>query len=579
MGKLKTDDTSKPAPKNRVSVLFILSLAVILAVIGVTSWSFFGKHARQGAPVSTASTSIEPPVEIKPLSPVEPEKVETSQTEEAPSTPEISSKKPEAAMKPEVSTALEESTEVTQEVPVADKLQEEPVSTDPKSISQKSAIPVQDLPSPPESTSSLPVSEAVKLDNGLSDPEPDPLPKEETPGMTDTTEEVPPQATEIPEIVATAPQEISSSSDTSLPQPAPDEIPADTAVETPPVAKEEAGEAITNFPVMETQVETSDRSETPTPLTAPDVAEEPFTLTETAKENAPEALEGASPTVDTTETDAPQPAEEAIEPEPETEVAAEVASTSLEESISGDTQLPWRKYAASFDEMDKRPRIAIVISEAGISSSRTRDAIVKLPPEVTLGFNPYGQNLQELVDLARKAGHEVLLQLPMEPKGYPRIDPGPQAMRTDLDEIENRAHLEWAMNRFTGYAGVTNQMGSKFTSDAESIQPVLAVLKQFGLLYLDSRTASDSVAAKIAQELDIPVAINNRFLDHKADGALIDARLTELESIAQKTGSAIGIAYPNSETFRHLSDWADTLDQKGLALAPVSAVVKGKKEQ
>ncbi|GLQ07873.1 divergent polysaccharide deacetylase family protein [Sneathiella chinensis] len=236
-------------------------------------------------------------------------------------------------------------------------------------------------------------------------------------------------------------------------------------------------------------------------------------------------------------------------------------------------QLPWRTYARPFADPMERPRIAIVISEMGMSQPATRSTIQNMPGAVTLSFNPYARDLQAWIEEARAAGHEVLLQLPMEPFGYPANDPGPQSLLTSLTDQENINRLEWMLGRFTGYTGVTNQMGSKFTASAEDIQPVLEVLKERGLLFLDGRTSSKSVAGPLAASLNLPVAINNRFLDHKADRATIDARLADLERIARYTGTAIGIGYPYPVTLERLQVWAQTLSRKGFALVPVSAAV------
>jgi len=233
----------------------------------------------------------------------------------------------------------------------------------------------------------------------------------------------------------------------------------------------------------------------------------------------------------------------------------------------------WQTNAQPFEDTENRPRIAIIISEMGISKAGTTAAIDQLPAAVTLAFNPYGQRLQSWIDKSREKGHEVLLQLPMEPMGYPRTDPGPHALLTSLTSAENFEQLNWSLDRFSGYTGLTNQMGSKFTASRPHIEPILAVLKEKGLLYVDSRTASNSVAAKIAKELSIPVALNNRFLDHRADAKTLDARLTELENIALKTGSAIGIGYPYPATLKRLAAWTASLAEKGIALAPISALV------
>ncbi|USG61690.1 divergent polysaccharide deacetylase family protein [Sneathiella marina] len=233
----------------------------------------------------------------------------------------------------------------------------------------------------------------------------------------------------------------------------------------------------------------------------------------------------------------------------------------------------WQANAEPFEDSKNRPRIAIIISEMGISKAGTTAAIDQLPAAVTLAFNPYGQRLQSWIDKSRAKGHEVLLQLPMEPVGYPKTDPGPRALLTSLTPAENSERLNWSLNRFSGYAGLTNQMGSKFTASREHMEPVLAVLKEKDLLYVDSRTASNSVAAKIAKELSIPVALNNRFLDHRADSETLDARLAELENIALKSGSAIGIGYPYPATLERLAAWTASLENKGIVLAPVSALV------
>ena len=66
------------------------------------------------------------------------------------------------------------------------------------------------------------------------------------------------------------------------------------------------------------------------------------------------------------------------------------------------------------------------------------------------------------MEKARQAGHEVLLQIPLEPLDYPSKDPGPHTLLTTLPPDENFKRLQWLMSRFTGYVGITNHMGAKF---------------------------------------------------------------------------------------------------------------------
>jgi polysaccharide deacetylase 2 family uncharacterized protein YibQ len=262
----------------------------------------------------------------------------------------------------------------------------------------------------------------------------------------------------------------------------------------------------------------------------------------------------------------------ALAPVPDPELAKK-SDFGLLPIIGPDGKMPWRTYARPFDDPLARPRIAIIMSEMGMSSSATKTAIQKLPGAVTLSFNPYARDLQNWIGQARAAGHEVLLQLPMEPFGYPNNDPGPHSLLTSLTDRENLNRLDWMLGRFTGYSGVTNQMGSRFTSSLQDMTPIMTVLKDRGLLFLDGRTSSKSISAKVATQLGMPVAVNNRFLDHKADRATIDKRLAELEKIARFTGSAVGVGYPYPVTMERIAVWAQSLNRKGIVLAPISAIV------
>jgi polysaccharide deacetylase 2 family uncharacterized protein YibQ len=121
--------------------------------------------------------------------------------------------------------------------------------------------------------------------------------------------------------------------------------------------------------------------------------------------------------------------------------------------------------------------------------------------------------------------------------------------------------------------GVTNYMGSRFTTSPEHLRPVLSVLRDRGLMFLDSRSSGNSVAGKMAGEIGLPRALNNRFLDAVASRRDIDTRLAELERIAEATGFAVGIGFPFPVTIERIAAWAATLPAKGLVLSPVSALV------
>ena len=284
----------------------------------------------------------------------------------------------------------------------------------------------------------------------------------------------------------------------------------------------------------------------------------------------------APPSTATPETRVPFPKIDGLAPVPDQGLIERTAEGLLPK-IGADGRKPWQVYGRPFDPADKRPRIALIIGGLGQSSAATEAAIQRLPGAVTLAYTAYARNLAQWVDLSRAAGHEVLLTLPMEPVGYPANDPGPHTLLVSLSETENRARLTWLMSRFAGYSGVVNLMGSRFTTEAGPLKPVLEELNKRGLLFVDSRSSLNSVAGKMAGEIKLPRAVNNRFIDTKAARPEIDKRLEELEQIARSEGVAVGIGAPYPVTIERVAQWVQQLDEKGIALAPVSAVVDRQK--
>lgn len=241
--------------------------------------------------------------------------------------------------------------------------------------------------------------------------------------------------------------------------------------------------------------------------------------------------------------------------------------------IAPDGRRPWQAYARPFDVTDPRPRIAIIITGLGLSGAATEAAIQRLPGAMTLSFAPYARDLQHWINLARAAGHEVMIDLPMEPASFPANDPGPQTLLTTLTTEQNMTRLHWVLSRVAGYTGVVNHMGSRFTESETHLLPILEEINQRGLLFVDSRSSLRSVAVPVAASIGLPHAANSRFIDAEASRDNIDRRLEELERLARSSGSVVGIATTFPVTLERLVPWARTLESRGFVLAPVSAVV------
>jgi polysaccharide deacetylase 2 family uncharacterized protein YibQ len=219
------------------------------------------------------------------------------------------------------------------------------------------------------------------------------------------------------------------------------------------------------------------------------------------------------------------------------------------------------------------PRIAIVIGGLGIGVTNTSDAIKRLPGPVTFAFLPYGSDIERQITLARAGGHEILLQIPMEPFDYPDNDPGPQTLLTSLDASQNVDRLQSLMARAHGYVGVANFMGSRFSASEQALAPVLKETAKRGLIYFDDGSAPRSLAGQIAGGNSLPFAKSDVAIDTVPSATEIDRALGRLEALARERGSVIGVASALPITIDRIARWAKAAEARGVQLVPITAVV------
>jgi polysaccharide deacetylase 2 family uncharacterized protein YibQ len=231
-----------------------------------------------------------------------------------------------------------------------------------------------------------------------------------------------------------------------------------------------------------------------------------------------------------------------------------------------------RTYGRAFDRGDTRPRVGLIVGGLGLNASLAEEAIRRLPPGITLAFSPYSPRIDRLLDLARTKGMEVLLALPLEPTGYPLNNPGDRALLTSLSETENQDRLDWVMSRFAGYAGVVGahgpMRGERFALLPDRLGALQRGLALRGLLYVDPRPGAAQPARAWGRTVDILV-------DEPATRGEIDRKLAELERMARERGTALGYAgEPSPVLVERVAIWAGQAEGRGLAVAPVSALIR-----
>lgn len=220
----------------------------------------------------------------------------------------------------------------------------------------------------------------------------------------------------------------------------------------------------------------------------------------------------------------------------------------------------------------QRPMIAFVFDDLGIDQPRSREALA-LPGPMTMAFLPYGHHLQEMVRTARGNGHEILVHVPMAPLGL-GIDPGPNALDSELGAVEILRRLDWDLDQFSGYVGINNHMGSRFTANPDSMRLVIAELRRRGLVFMDSVTTPETKGYGLAAEMGVPYAVRDVFLDHDMAPDTIRRQLARVEKTAQRRGYAVAVGHPHDATLAIVRDWLKSPEIRAFQLVPISAVIR-----
>lgn len=280
--------------------------------------------------------------------------------------------------------------------------------------------------------------------------------------------------------------------------------------------------------------------------------------------------DGGSPNMTVTEIGSNAPTAKAL---PRAPISGFVERTGAGDlpKIAADGRTPAQAYARPFNAAAGTPKISLIVGGLGMTQKHTLAAINELPAEVTLSFVPYSPNLQEWINKARAAGHEVLLELPMEAYDYPNVDTGPLTLVTNAKPDENVRRLNVLLGKATGYFGVTNYQGARFATDAAAATPIMKVLKDRGLVFLHDGAAARSALPQAADATGLDFTVADRIVDADLNADSIDRELLALEALAIQNGEAIGVGFAYPVTIEQFRLWAESLKSKGYQLAPASA--------
>lgn len=220
-----------------------------------------------------------------------------------------------------------------------------------------------------------------------------------------------------------------------------------------------------------------------------------------------------------------------------------------------------------------RPLVAIVIDDLGGDAVHTRRAI-QLPPDVALAFLPWPGTTPALARAAARAGHEVLVHVPMQAIGAASAGPG--TLSPDLAPEENLRRLDGALARVPGFIGINNHEGSRFTADRAALDPVMARLAARRVFFFDSRTTPETQVIAAARAHGVETGARDVFLDDTPTIDTVDAQLRALEAKARVQGVAIAIGHPHEITLDAVAYWA--AHRTGFRLVTLKEAMRKKTE-
>ncbi len=239
---------------------------------------------------------------------------------------------------------------------------------------------------------------------------------------------------------------------------------------------------------------------------------------------------------------------------------------------AGDGRVAMHYYRNGFDGGDGAPTVSLIVGGLGLNKALTERAIDDLPPEVSLAFAPYAKDLDFWTEKARKSGHEVLIELPMETYSGDPSALGAAGLLTSRSASENLQRLDWLMSRFGGYFAATNYLGGKFAADDTAMAPILSRLTEAGVGYVDDTGR----ASALSKRTGAAVASVTRILPPAPDDSArlrIKRELANLETLAKRDGAILAKAYAFPATIDEIAAWAEALEKKEVLLAPASSAL------
>lgn len=231
------------------------------------------------------------------------------------------------------------------------------------------------------------------------------------------------------------------------------------------------------------------------------------------------------------------------------------------------------RYRVPLAVSSTRPKIAIIMDDMG-RDLKTFRQLLDIDLLVTPSILPESSYATKSALLLQQVGREYMIHIPMQPRSYPKVSPGPNALLLGLSEKQIRQLVRHYMERVPGAVGGNNHMGSRFTEERWPMRIVLSELQQEGQFFVDSKTIATSVGYDEARKLGVPTARRNIFLDNEENVTYIRQQLRKMVRMGDERGKVVAICHPYPETLEAIRQELDWMKQQPVDFVAASNLVQ-----
>jgi len=329
--------------------------------------------------------------------------------------------------------------------------------------------------------------------------------------------------------------------------------------------------AVESFPAEEAPVEkiAPDIKSEPAPIEPPGTQQSAVKSTP-APAPQPAAQPAPQPAIKSTSAPAPQPARAL----PQAEKTTPVTETRTVESRNLPVVSQTSGAVPERSSVTAKGTLVFLIDDAG-HNLRDLEPFLKFPGPMTIAVLPGLSYSAEAARRIRAAGKEVFLHQPME--SIAGHDPGPGAIMAGMSRDEIRAIITRNLNEVGPVAGINNHEGSRVTMDEQAMEIILALCRERGIMFCDSRTTAETAVPRAAQKMGMFIGERDVFLDNVQERESMIGYINTALQRAEQKGSAIMIGHVWSPLLAPLlSEMFPDLSRRGYAFSSVSKLINGK---